>query len=140
MPPPPPRPSDAPPHTEQITGVIERVTFHSPETGFVIFQVQVKGKRDLVPVVGTMPEVRAGEWVEAQGRWVVDGTYGQQFRAALIRTTQPNTVEGMQRYLASGLVKGIGPAFAGRMVKQFGTAVFDVIEREPGRLTEVPGI
>ena len=130
----------SPTELEHLAGTIERVTFHSPETGFAVLQVQVKGKRDLIAVVGTMAEVRAGEWVDARGWWAVDPQHGQQFRAQVLKTAQPDTAEGMQKYLASGLIKGIGPKFAERMVRAFGTAVFDVIEREPQRLAEVPGI
>jgi exodeoxyribonuclease V alpha subunit len=105
-----------------VAGVVERVTFHSPQTGFAVLQVQVKGRRDLTTVVGAVPEVRAGEWVEATGRWAVDPTHGQQFKAEVLRTAPPNTPEGMQRYLASGLVKGIGPKIAERLVERFGPA------------------
>ena len=112
---------------ERITGIIERVTFHNPDSGFAVLQVQVRGRRDLVTIVGTLPEVRAGEWVEAQGRWAVDATHGQQLRAQVLHTAQPDTVEGMQKYLASGLIKGIGPAFARRLVEAFGAAVFQVM-------------
>ena len=115
----PPAPAPPSPHLfEHVTGVIERVTFHSPDTGFGVLQVQVRGKRDLVTIVGTLPEVRAGEWVEAEGRWAMDPTHGQQFRAQVLKTAQPDTVEGMQKYLASGLIKGIGPTFAERLVSK----------------------
>ena len=137
----PPAPlSSPPPVPEQVAGIVERVTFHSPQTGFAVLQVQVKGRRDLTTVVGAVPEVRAGEWVEARGRWAVDPTHGQQFKAEVLNTAPPNTPEGMQRYLASGLVKGIGPKIAERLVERFGTGVFDVIEHEPQKLADVPGI
>ena len=125
---------------EHLTGLIERVTFHSPETGFGVMRVKVRGQRDLVTVVGTAPGLTSGEWVDAQGRWVVDSNYGQQFKAQILRTTPPNTPEGVERYLSSGLVKGIGPAFAARLVKEFGVGVFEVIQKTPDRLLEVAGI
>lgn len=123
-----------------LSGLIERVTYHNEESGFCVLRLKARGHRDLITVVGTMPEVRAGEWIEAQGRWTVERDYGQQFRAEILRTTAPNTLEGMEKYLASGLIKGIGPAFAGRLVKHFGQQVLDTIEHNPGRLTEVEGI
>jgi exodeoxyribonuclease V alpha subunit len=125
---------------EQVTGLIDRVTFHSPDTGFAVLRVQVKGHRDLVTVVGPTPEVRAGEWLEATGRWTVDPTHGQQFRADVLRTVQPQTAEGMAKYLGSGLVKGVGPKLAGRLVDKFGLAVFEAIEKTPQQLLSVPGI
>jgi exodeoxyribonuclease V alpha subunit len=125
---------------EQLSGVIERVTFHSEESGFCVLQVKVKGHRDLLTIVGTLPQVRAGEWIEAAGRWTVNQDYGQQFKAETLRTTAPATAEGIEKYLSSGLIKGIGPAFAQRLVGRFGTDVLEVIESTPKRLFEVAGI
>ncbi len=119
---------------EDLHGLIERVTFHNAETGFAVLQLQVRGQRDLVTVLGTLPEVQAGEWAEAQGRWVIDREHGRQFRTVTLRTVPPNTAEGMKKYLGSGLVKGIGPALAGRLVDAFGLQAFEVIERTPERL------
>ena len=123
-----------------LSGLVERVTYHNEESGFCVLRVKARGHRDLITVVGTLPEVRAGEWIEAQGRWTIERDYGQQFRAEILCTTAPNTLEGMEKYLASGLIKGIGPAFAGRLVKHFGQQVLDTIEQNPGRLIEVEGI
>src|SRR4051794_503043 len=125
---------------EQLTGVIDRVTFHSPDTGFAVLRVEVNGHRDLVTVVGPIPEVHAGEWLDAHGRWTVDPIHGQQFRAEVMRTVQPQTAEGMAKYLGSGLVKGVGPTLAQRLVEKFGTAVFEAIERTPKQLLSVHGI
>ena len=125
---------------EHLTGLIERVTFHNAETGFAVMQVKVRGMHDLVPVLGTLPEVSAGEWIDAQGNWFIDQQYGRQFRAVQVRTSPPNTAEGMTKYLASGLIKGIGPALAGRLVAAFQTEVFEVIEKASARLLEVEGI
>src|SRR5207244_82255 len=96
------------PALEALAGLIERVTFHNAESGFGVLQVKVRGMKDLVTVLGTLPEVKAGEWIDAQGRWVIDRQYGRQFRAVMLRTAPPNTAEGMKKYLASGLIKGIG--------------------------------
>ncbi len=130
----------APSQPEALAGLIERVTFHNEESGFGVLQVKVRGMKDLVTVLGTLPEVKAGEWIDAQGRWAIDREYGRQFRAVLLRTAPPNTAEGMRKYLASGLIKGIGPAMAGRLVDAFNIAVFDVIEQTPEKLLEVAGI
>jgi exodeoxyribonuclease V alpha subunit len=105
--------------TEQIAGLVERVTFHSDESGFCVLRIKARGHRDLVTVVGTLPEVHAGEWLEARGRWIVNKEYGQQFQAELLRTMSPTTVEGIEKYLASGMIKGIGPVLAGRIVKNY---------------------
>ncbi len=129
-----------PDRLEHLTGLIERVTFHNGDTGFAVLQVKVQGLKDLVPVLGTLPEVSAGEWIDARGRWVMDREYGRQFRSVTLRTAPPNTTEGMTKYLASGLIKGIGPALAGRLVGSFGLQVFEVIEQTPQRLLEVEGI
>ena len=125
---------------DHLTGLIERVTFHSPESGFAVLKVKVRGRHDLQTVVGTAPSITPGEWVDARGRWVINSEHGQQFKAEVLRTTPPNTPEGVERYLGSGLIKGIGPKFAGRLVKAFGLEVFDVIQKTPDRLREVHGI
>ena len=125
---------------DHLGGQIERVTYHSRETGFAVLRVRARGHRDLVTLVGTMPSVSAGEWVEADGTWVVDREHGQQFKAEILRTTRPDTAEGIEKYLASGLVRGIGPALARRLVAAFGRQVFEIIERDPEKLREVEGI
>lgn len=125
---------------EKISGVVERVTFQSPDTGFCVLKIQAEGQSGLVTVVGTGPEINTGEWVEAEGQWVQDARWGPQLKAHQLRTAPPGTIEGIRRYLGSGLVKGIGPGFADRLVKAFGKDVFDVIEKQPKRLREVPGI
>ena len=125
---------------EKVGGVVERVTFQSPDTGFCVLKIKVEGKSDLVTVVGTAAEIRAGEWVEARGRWVQDARWGVQLKADSLSTAPPGTVQGMRRYLGSGLVRGIGPGLADRLVEAFGGDVFDIIENQPERLKEVPGI
>ncbi|HBT76942.1 MAG TPA: hypothetical protein DEB39_08450 [Planctomycetaceae bacterium] len=128
------------PAPESLAGTVERVTFQSDETGFSVLKVKVKGFRDLVAVVGIMPSVTAGEWIEAGSRWENDREHGQQFKVETVSTTRPDTLEGIERYLGSGLIKGIGPHFARRLVDTFGVEVFDIIEQEPDRLKEVAGI
>jgi exodeoxyribonuclease V alpha subunit len=128
------------PALETLSGLVERVTFQSEESGFSVLKVKVKGYRDLVTIVGVMPPVTAGEWIECGGRWEMDREHGQQFKIETIRTTRPDTLEGIERYLGSGLLKGIGPHFAKRLVEMFGADVFDIIEQSPNRLKEVDGI
>ncbi|MFY9293394.1 MAG: ATP-dependent RecD-like DNA helicase [Methylorubrum rhodinum] len=123
-----------------LAGSVERVTFHSAETGFCVLKVHARGKRDLVPVVGHAPAIAAGEWMTASGRWTTDREHGLQFRAETLQVTPPTGVEGIERYLASGQMRGIGPMMAKRIVAAFGAAVFEIIEAEPARLTEVEGI
>ena len=125
---------------EALAGTVERVTFHNAENGFCVLKVQVRGKRDLIVVVGHTPSVGAGEWITASGAWVSDRTHGLQFKADVLKTTPPTGVEGIEKYLASGQMRGIGPAMAKRIVAAFGEATFDIIEASPERLTEVPGI
>jgi exodeoxyribonuclease V alpha subunit len=125
---------------EHLSGLIERITFHSEESGFCVLQVKVKGRSDLVTVVGVLPEVRAGEWIEAEGKWIISRDYGQQFKADILHTIVPTTVEGIEKYLASGLIKGIGPVYAHRLVKHFGLQVLKIIDQQPDRLREVEGI
>jgi exodeoxyribonuclease V alpha subunit len=127
-------------HNETLSGLIERVTFHSDETGFTVLRVKAKGFRDLVTVVGSMPSATAGEWLETSGRWVVDKEHGRQLKAEWIRTTRTDTLEGIVRYLGSGLITGIGPHYAAKMVAMFGKKVFGIIETESGRLTFIKGL
>ena len=125
---------------EHLSGVIERVTFHSEDTGFCVLRVKIEHQRELATVVGRSAFVAPGEHVDADGHWTVDSTHGSQFRAAMLRISSPETRDGAERYLASGLVKGIGPGLAKRLVATFGTGVFDVIEKEPEKLRTVPGV
>jgi exodeoxyribonuclease V alpha subunit len=133
-----PAPSTHP--TEHLTGAVERVTFHSEETGFCVLRVKVRGHRDLVTVVGTAATITPGEYIEGQGVWVNDRTHGLQFKTQALRVVPPSTLEGIEKYLGSGMVKGIGPHFAKKLVQAFGAQVFDVIEQTPERLTDLDGI
>jgi exodeoxyribonuclease V alpha subunit len=125
---------------ESLSGLIERVTFHNEDTGFGVFKVKTKGHRDLVTVVGSLASVSPGEWLTAQGQWVQDKEYGQQFRAEMLKSTAPTTKEGIRKYLGSGMVKGIGPKCAEKLVEKFDIGVFDIIEKESARLEDVDGI
>jgi exodeoxyribonuclease V alpha subunit len=128
------------PTTEQVSGLIERVTFHSDESGFCVLRVKVKSQREEVTVVGSLPSVSAGEWLVADGWWVRDKEHGLQFKASTLKTVPPTTVEGIERYLGSGLVKGIGPILASKLVEKFGTDVLSVIEYRSPELQKVDGI
>jgi len=125
---------------ENLSGLIERVTFFNEENGFAVLKVQVKGQRELLTVVGSLPSVSAGEWVTAEGQWVRDKEFGHQFKAELLRSSAPTTREGIEKYLGSGMVKGIGPVYAKKLVAKFGEKIFDIIEQESGRLQDVEGI
>jgi exodeoxyribonuclease V alpha subunit len=125
---------------ETLSGIIERITFHNPENGFAVLRVQANARRGLVTVVGHLAGAEVGEYVEATGSWTQDRDHGLQFRAVELRTTPPQTVEGIEKYLASGLVKGIGPQFARRIVEVFGQRALAVIDESPAFLKEVKGI
>jgi exodeoxyribonuclease V alpha subunit len=127
-------------HAESLSGLIERVTFFNEDSGWAVLKVKAKGHRDLVAVVGSLPSVSAGEWVTAEGRWVQDKEFGLQFRAEMINSTAPTTREGIEKYLGSGMVKGIGPVYAKKLVEKFGENIFDIIEQESARLEDVDGI
>ena len=126
--------------TESLSGLIERVTFFNEENGFAVLKVKAKGHRDEVTVVGSLPAANAGEWVTAEGRWVRDRDFGLQFRAELLNSVAPTTNEGIQKYLGGGMVKGIGPTYARKLVHKFGEKIFDIIENYSVRLEEVEGI
>ncbi|WP_237480586.1 SF1B family DNA helicase RecD2 [Lichenibacterium dinghuense] len=125
---------------ENLAGLVERVTFHNEENGFCVLRLKARGQRDLVTVIGHAAMISAGEWVQAAGTWTNDRTHGLQFRANFLKATAPTTLDGIEKYLGSGMIRGIGPAYAKRLVRAFGEAVFDVIEADPSRLREVEGI
>lgn len=125
---------------ESITGVVERITFHNLDNGYVVLKVHDPRRRDLVTVVGNLSSVVAGEYIEARGQWVIDKTHGPQFKADELKTTPPHTAAGIAKYLGSGLIKGIGPAYAKRIVERFGERTLDIIDQSPTFLSEVKGI
>src|ERR671919_301701 len=124
---------------EVLSGAVERVTFHNADNGFCVLRIKARGHRDTVTVVGHAAAIAAGEWITATGEWVNDRTHGQQFKARFLRTSPPASSDGIEKYLASGMVRGVGPAYARRLVRAFGDKVFDVIEATPERLREVDG-
>ena len=123
-----------------LSGQIERITFTNEENGFTIAKVKVQGKRDLVTVVGNLMAPMPGEIIDMRGEWAHHPKYGEQFKVAQFKTKVPATVHGIQKYLGSGLIKGLGPVMAGRIVDRFGENTLDVIENQIGRLAEVKGI
>ncbi|WP_233130348.1 ATP-dependent RecD-like DNA helicase [Synechococcus sp. 1G10] len=133
-------PQASPQPTEVLAGSIERVTFHNAENGFCVLRIKARGHRDLVTVVGHAAEISAGEWVTVSGTWVNSREHGQQFKASFLRASAPTTAEGIEKYLGSGMIRGIGPIYASKLVATFGDQVFEVIEQAPERLREVPGI
>ena len=125
---------------EHLRCVVERITYQNTDNGYSVIKCRAKGYQDLVTVVGSMPDVHVGSVLYLGGSWRVDAKYGRQFSMETFEETLPATVYGIEKYLGSGLVKGIGPGFAGRIVKQFGADTLNVIEEDPDRLLEVPGI
>jgi exodeoxyribonuclease V alpha subunit len=125
---------------EVLAGSIERVTFHNANNGFCVLRIKARGYRELVTVVGHAPEIRAGEWVTVSGTWENDRVHGSQFKAAFLRSSPPANTEGIEKYLGSGVIHGIGTIYASKLVDAFGDKVFDVIEHSPERLQEVPGV
>jgi exodeoxyribonuclease V alpha subunit len=126
--------------TEVLAGLVDRVTFHNSENGFCVLRVKARGQRDLITVVGHAAMISAGEFVQGSGSWINDRTHGVQFRASFLKASAPTTVDGIEKYLGSGMIRGIGPVYAKKLVRAFGEAVFDIIEQEPSRLREVTGI
>src|SRR5918996_149157 len=134
----------------ELRGVVERITYQNPENGYTVARLSperggpeadaARGDDRLVTVVGTLADLTPGEAIIAQGWWRNDPKHGWQFIATDYRTTLPATLQGIRKYLGSGLVKGVGPVNAGRIVDAFGEATFAVVDTTPGRLREVPGI
>ncbi|MCC6904540.1 MAG: ATP-dependent RecD-like DNA helicase [Anaerolineae bacterium] len=138
---------DAP--LEILEGVIERVTYTNPENGYTVARLapsspltfwNAVGEDGLVTIVGTLPDLSSGESVRMQGNWQTHTRHGRQFRVDLLERIRPATLEGIKRYLGSGLIKGIGPVFAERIVDQFQEDTLEVLDLKPERLYEVPGI
>src|SRR5580658_5035759 len=129
------------PNVSVFDGVLERVTFANPETGYTIAKVDPgRSASDLITVVGPLLGAQVGESLRMRGRWTSHPKYGKQFEVHSYTTVLPATIAGIQRYLGSGLIKGIGPVMAERMVAHFGVDIMHVIEDEPGRLIEVDGL
>jgi exodeoxyribonuclease V alpha subunit len=128
------------PQREALAGLVERVTFHNEDNGFCVLRVKARSHRDLVTVVGHAAMISPGEFIQASGSWVNDRQHGPQFKAHYLKAAPPTTAEGIAKYFASGMIKGIGPVYGKRLVETFGQDVFDIIEAKPERLREVEGI
>ena len=125
---------------EQLEGEVERLVYSSEESGFTICRLRVPGQDDLVPVVGPMPGIQPGERLLLRGRWVNHSRHGYQFQVSSYHSLLPANANAIRRYLASRLVKGIGPVLAGRLVDCFGEETLRIIEEQPERLTEASGV
>jgi exodeoxyribonuclease V alpha subunit len=123
-----------------LRGFVERVTFHTEETGYCVLKVKPERGGELVTVLGKAPRVVAGEHIEASGEWVRDPEFGRQLKASAIKLSQPESLDGLVRYLGSGLIEGIGPKYAKRIVDKFGKDVFSIIENESAKLEQVEGV
>src|SRR5215218_8689030 len=111
------KPQPEPSTGEVLSGLVERVTYHNPENGFCVLRVKARGHRDLVTVVGHVATISAGEWITASGEWVNDRTHGQQFKARFLRTSPPTSADGIEKYLSSGMIRGVGPVYAKKLVR-----------------------
>ena len=125
---------------ENLRCVVERITYQNAENGYTVLKCAVKNYSDLVTVVGTMPDTHVGSVLSLEGMWKMDAKYGRQFSVIKFEETLPATVYGIEKYLGSGLVKGVGPKFAKRIVEKFGKDTLDVIEDTPEELLKVSGI
>src|SRR6516162_8197133 len=105
--------------TEVLAGLVERITFHNEENGFCVLRVKARGQRDLITLLGHAAMISAGEFVQASGSWINDRTHGLQFKASFLKATAPTTVEGIEKYLGSGMIRGIGPDYARRLARAF---------------------
>ena len=125
---------------DEIIGCIERITFQNDETGYVVLQLKEPGSKDLTCVVGTLPQVRPGETIRAEGAWKNHLVHGRQFEAKQCKCERPADLHGIKKYLSSGLIKGIGPAYAEKIVAKFGLQTLDIIDKYPERLREIGGL
>ncbi len=126
--------------SDTLRGTIERITYHNEENGYTVAQLQPDGQAYTVPVVGNMLGVNVGESVIVSGAWAAHPQYGRQFKAESVRTVLPATIAGVEKYLGSGLIKGVGPVTAKRIVRKFGLDTLTIIEETPARLHEVLGV
>ena len=124
----------------RLDGQVERIVFQNEENGYTVLRAKVRGHKDLVTVVGTASSINPGEWLAADGEWIMDAHYGPQFKAETMRVSQPDTIAGIKKFLGSGIIRGIGKEYAERLVKAFGREVFDVIEHSSAKLQTVEGI
>lgn len=125
---------------ESLTGVVERLTYHSQESGYSVARLKAVGNRDLITIVGSFANLQAGQTLKLSGFWREHPKYGAQFQVTQYQETKPATITGIEKYLGSGLIKGVGPVTAKRIVAHFGLETLDIIETQIERLIEVPGI
>ena len=125
---------------EVLAGTIQRISYRNEDTGFCVLQVDARGHRDQVTIIGTTAAITEGEWLTATGYWREHPTYGRQFNARFLRSSAPSSTHGIEKYLRSGMIRGIGRTYAHKLVEAFGDKVLDVIDAEPDKLREVPGI
>lgn len=123
----------------EITGTVEKVVYKNSETGFIVFYLTISAQQKIT-ATGTLPDLFQGEIVFLKGHWRYHAKFGQQFEVKECSSKTPTNVIGIKKYLASGLIKGIGPKFAERLVDKFGEATLEIIEHEPHRLSEVGGV
>ena len=124
-----------------IQGILDRITFQNEETGYTIARIISQAKeKEAITVVGFLSGVPVGSTLSITGSWIYDSRYGKQFRLQNYEIVKPNTLNGIERYLGSGLIKGIGPGYASRIVSRFGLKTLDILERDPDRLNEIPGL
>ena len=125
---------------QKIRCVVERITYQNPENGYSVLKCRVKDYSDLIPVIGNLIDANVGSVLIIEGNWKVDAKYGRQFVAENWEETLPATVYGIEKYLGSGLIKGVGPKFAKKIVQRFGVDTFVVIEDNIELLVEIEGI
>jgi exodeoxyribonuclease V alpha subunit len=128
------------PQQEQLQGVVERLTYHSEESGYTVARLKAPRTSELITIVGNFAHIQAGQTLQLQGSWREHPQYGAQFQVVQYRETKPATLTGIEKYLGSGLIKGVGPITAKRIVAHFGLDTLDIIETQIERLVEVPGI
>jgi exodeoxyribonuclease V alpha subunit len=134
-------PEDRPEPATRIQGILDRITFHNEETGYTVARIINQSKeKESITVVGFLPGVPVGSTLSIKGSWINDSRYGKQFRLHNYEIVKPNTLNGIERYLGSGLIKGIGPGYASRIVGRFGLKTLNILERDPDRLKEIPGL
>ncbi|MCL2747908.1 MAG: helix-hairpin-helix domain-containing protein, partial [Oscillospiraceae bacterium] len=125
---------------ERLRCIVERVTYVNEDNGYTVLRARVKGFHELVTVVGNLAAVNVGSVLTMLGEWTIDRRYGRQFSAAQWKESLPASILGIEKYLGSGMIKGVGPKFARRIVEKFGADTLAVIEEAPDRLIEVEGI
>lgn len=131
---------NATPHYETIAGVVERLTFHSEESGYTVAPLTRTRSTDLTTIVGSFANIQPGQTLELTGFWREHPQYGPQFQVTNYKETKPATLTGIEKYLGSGLIKGVGPVTAKRIVAHFGLETLEIIENQIDRLIEVSGI